>query len=130
MASSRRMMDARFIAAWEIGRARFRPLLGCELRLRSYPKNYRKAQSRVRYSLFSQVMQMADREVLHGRIKVIRWDEKSDNYYGFIERRPDPDVWFAASVVRGLSPVPGDTVAFVLAKNTPRVRASEVWRVR
>ncbi|WP_298107425.1 hypothetical protein [Bradyrhizobium sp.] len=72
---------------------------------------------------------MADREMLRGRIKIIRWDHEHGNYYGFIERPPEGDVWFSASVVRGMSPVPGDEVAFVLAKNTPRVRASELWRV-
>ncbi len=64
-----------------------------------------------------------------GRIKKILWDHERGGYFGFIERPTGDDVWFSGSVVRGLSLVPNDQVEFILAKNTARLRAAQVWRV-
>ena len=64
-----------------------------------------------------------------GRVKLVKWDEERGGYFGFIEcQRVPEDVWFNSNAVTGMSPAPGDTVAFILS-DSERPRAREVWRV-
>jgi cold shock CspA family protein len=70
---------------------------------------------------------MAD--VKRGRVKKVLWDEARGEIFGFIEcQSVASDVWFASVAVKGMSPAPGDTVAFILSSGE-RPRALEVWRI-